>query len=141
VDRSYDAALGQRSLIDYYSSPEDAAARMQTLAQRAVRAAGALPQGRRHAIVLTGMAGFYLSDREASAPEARPIAQGVREAVGGLVAPAMVVFKARRVAGGLVGMRESREPSSEPLPSELGEKNAGAVWDERDSPVAVRVER
>ena len=140
VDRSYDAALGQRSLIDYYASPQEAAVRMQALAERAMRAAQALPQGRRHAIVLTGMAGFYLSDREASGPEAQPIARGVREAVGGMVAPAMVVFKARKVAGGLAGIREPPESSGEPLLSEPAENNAGAVRDERDGPVAVRVE-
>lgn len=140
VDRSCDAALGQRSLIDYYSSPEDAAARMQALAERAMRAAQAIPQGRRHAIILTGMAGFYLSAREASAPEARPISRGVREAVGGLVAPTMAVFRARRVVGGLAGVRESREASGEHLRSEPGEKNAGVVGDERDAAVAVRVE-
>ena len=140
VDRSYDATLGQRSLIDYYSSPEDAAARMQALAARAMRAAQALPQGRRHAIVLTGMAGFYLSAREASAREARPISRGVREAVGGLVAPTMAVFRARRVVGGLAGIRESQEASGEHLRSEPGEKNGGVVGDERDAAVAVRVE-
>jgi tetraprenyl-beta-curcumene synthase len=129
VDRSCDAALGQRSLIDYYASPQEAAVRMQALAQRAVRAAQALPQGRRHAIVLTGMAGYYLSAPEASAPEARTIARGVREAVGGLVAPAMVVFKARKVAGGLAGMRGSRSEDWQ------------AERDERDSPVALGLER
>jgi tetraprenyl-beta-curcumene synthase len=75
VDRSYDAALGQRSLIDYYASPQEAAVRMQALAERAMRAAQALPHGRRHAIVLTGMAGYYLSDREVSGPEARGVSQ------------------------------------------------------------------
>jgi tetraprenyl-beta-curcumene synthase len=141
VDRSYDAALGQRSLIDYYSSPQEAAVRMQALARRAMRVAQALPQGRRHAIVLIGMAGFYLSGPEASATEARPIARGVREAVGGLVAPTMMVFRVRRLVGRLAGVRESRESSGEHLGGEPAEKNAGTVRDERDSPVAVRVEQ
>jgi tetraprenyl-beta-curcumene synthase len=101
VDRSQDAALGQRSLIDYYASPGEAAVRMQTLAERAVRAARALPRGRRHAIVLAGMAGYYLSLPEASAPGALPIARNVRAAIGELAAPALLVFKARRLAGHL----------------------------------------
>jgi hypothetical protein len=91
-----------------------------------MRAAQALPHGRRHAIVLTGMVGFYLSDAEASAPEALPIARGVSAAVGGLVAPAMVVFKTRRLGGRLTGFRGSRSET----------------WQaERDSRLALRVGR
>jgi tetraprenyl-beta-curcumene synthase len=99
VDRTEDAAVGQRSLIDYYTSPEEAAVRMRVLAERAVRAAGALPRGDRHSIVLAGMAGYYLSDPQASTPEILPIAQNVREAIGALATPTLLVFKARRFAG------------------------------------------
>jgi tetraprenyl-beta-curcumene synthase len=101
VDRSEDTAVGQRSLIDYYASPEEAAIRMQALAGQAVCVARALPRGRRHAIILAGMAGYYLSCAEASAPGARPIARNVREAVGALATPTLLVFKARRLAGHL----------------------------------------
>jgi hypothetical protein len=121
VDREQDAAVGERNLIDYYSSPQEAAVRMRTLAEQAAEAARALPRGRQHAIVLAGMAGYYLSDPEASAPEARPIARGVRHAIGGLMGPTLVVFKARRVAGELAGIRTSRESSSEPLRGEPAE--------------------
>jgi tetraprenyl-beta-curcumene synthase len=140
VDRSQDAAAGQRSLIDYYSTPEEAAVRMQALAQRAVRVARALPRGRQHAIILAGMAGYYLSDPEASAVEALPIARGVREAIGGLLTPTLLVFKARRVVGRLTGFGESRESSSEALRGEPAAKNAVTVLDERDSPVALGFE-
>jgi tetraprenyl-beta-curcumene synthase len=97
VDKAQDATVGQRNLIDYYSSQEEAAVRIGSLAERAANAARALPRGRRHAIVLAGMAGYYLSDPEASAPCAVPIARTVRAAIGGLMAPTLVVFKARRV--------------------------------------------
>jgi len=111
VDRTEDAAVGQRSLIGYYTSPEEAAVRMRVLADRAVRAAGALPRGERHSIVLAGMAGYYLSDPEASAPEVLPIAQNVRETIGGLMAPTLLVFRARRLAG-----RIGAERADHPLP-------------------------
>jgi tetraprenyl-beta-curcumene synthase len=97
VDRTQDAAVGERNLIDYYSSPQEAAVRMQTLAERAAEAARALPRGRRHAIVLAGMVGYYLSDPQAATPEAKPIARKVRAAIGGLMGPTLLVFKARRV--------------------------------------------
>jgi tetraprenyl-beta-curcumene synthase len=96
VDREQDAAAGERNLIDYYSSPEEAAARMRALAVRAHDAAQALPRGSRHAIILAGMSAFYLSAPEAASPGARPIAQAVRASIGGLATPALLVFKGRR---------------------------------------------
>jgi tetraprenyl-beta-curcumene synthase len=99
VDRSQDAAVGQRNLLDYYSSQQETAERMQTLAERAARAARALPHGHRHTIILAGMTGYYLSDPQASAPGARRISREVRQAIGGLMAPTLMVFKARRVVG------------------------------------------
>jgi tetraprenyl-beta-curcumene synthase len=141
VDHSQDAAAGQRSLIDYYSSPQEAAARMQALAQRAASSARALAQGHRQTIILAGMAGYYLSNREASVGEAREIAREVRGAVGGLVTPAMVVFRVRGVLGRLAGVRGSRASASEPIHGAPAEKNAGTVRDECDSPVAAHVER
>ena len=99
VDRSQDAALGQRNLLDYYSSQQETAERMQTLAERAARATRTLPRSRQHAIILAGMTGYYLSDPQAATPEAKPIARKVRAAIGGPMAPTLMVFKARRVAG------------------------------------------
>jgi tetraprenyl-beta-curcumene synthase len=139
VDRSQDAAAGQRSLIDYYSSPQDAAARMQALAQRAASSARALSRPHRHTIILAGMAGYYLSDPKASTPEARMITQRVRPTIGGLLTPTLLVFKARRVLGKLPAFRESRDTASEPLRGELADRNASTSRDERDSPVALRL--
>jgi tetraprenyl-beta-curcumene synthase len=107
VDHSDDAAAGRRSLIDYYSSPQEAAARMQALAQRAGSCAGALARGQQHTIILAGMAGYYLSDPGASAPGAREIARGVRGAIGGLLTPTLLVFEVRGVVGRLAGLRAS----------------------------------
>ncbi len=105
VDRAQDVASGQRNLLDYYgdgergqAGPERAAARIQMLAERAAEAARGLPRERRHEIVLAGMTGYYLSSGETSAPAAAPIAREVRKAIGGLVAPAMIVFWIRRLA-------------------------------------------
>jgi tetraprenyl-beta-curcumene synthase len=103
VDRAQDAASAQRSLIDYYASPQEAAVRMQALAVRAACLAQALPRGRRHTIILAGMVGYYVSSREASEPGALPIARHVRAATGWLLAPTLLVFKARYLAGALAG--------------------------------------
>jgi tetraprenyl-beta-curcumene synthase len=116
VDKSEDATIGQRNLIDYYSSTQEAADRMQALAVRATSAARALPRGHRHAIILAGMTAFYLSAPEASAPGALPIARNVRATIGGLATPALLVFKARRLAGRFAALAgsPSREAGSSP---------------------------
>jgi tetraprenyl-beta-curcumene synthase len=108
VDSAQDTASCQRNLLDYYASPQEAAARMQTLAVRAACAARALPRGRRHTIILAGMVGYYLSLPAASEPGALPIVRNVRAAIGGLLAPTLLVFKVRRLAGALAGSRRLR---------------------------------
>jgi tetraprenyl-beta-curcumene synthase len=131
VDRTEDVAAGQRNLIDNYASSEQATVRMRTLARRSADAAQELSrlQGRRHSIVLAGMAGNYLSDPGAAAPDAAPIAQHVRAAIGELMAPTLIVFKARRLAGG---------PAT---PSTITAPRPRPVQDERASPIALRLGR
>jgi tetraprenyl-beta-curcumene synthase len=122
VDRSRDAASGERNLIDCYASPLQAAASMRALAVHAACSARALPRGRRHAIILAGMVGYYLSDPEASTPDTRPIAQGIRATMGGLATPTLLVFKARRFAG----RHEDRRPSG--MSANRSQPAHGGVW-------------
>jgi tetraprenyl-beta-curcumene synthase len=99
VDEAEDAASGQFSFIDCYATQEDAAARMGWLAAQAARAVRKLPRGRRHAVILAGMTGSYLSRPEASTPAAQPVSRSVLRGIGGLVGPALLIFRARRLAG------------------------------------------
>jgi tetraprenyl-beta-curcumene synthase len=103
VDRREDAAAGQRSLLDYYSSPEEAAARLGLLAAESVHRIRALPHGHQHGLLLAGMASHYLSMPEASQPDALLTARSVLAAIGGLASPTMLVMSARRAAGRSVG--------------------------------------
>jgi tetraprenyl-beta-curcumene synthase len=114
VDKSEDATIGQRSLIEYYCTPAEAAARMRALAELAANAASALRQSDgRHTIMLAAMAGNYLSDPEASEPNAAlPIARNVRAAIGGLMAPTLFVFKVRGLVGRLAGSKGVRSASA-----------------------------
>ncbi len=100
VDRQEDAITDQRSLVEYYASPAQAAARLQMLAVKAVGCARALPRGERHAIILAAMAGNYLSSPEANAPDVQAISQSVLEAIGDLATPTLLVFKLRRLGSG-----------------------------------------
>jgi len=87
VDQQEDRVAGQPSLLAYYSSPEEAAARLGLIAAESMHRIRALPCGRQHALLLAGMAGHYLSIRS------------VLAAIGGLAAPTMLVMGARQALG------------------------------------------
>jgi tetraprenyl-beta-curcumene synthase len=116
IDAAEDYATGQRSLIDCYASPYDAATRMGMLAERSSRAARALP-GCRHSLVLAAMASFYLCTPEARAPEAAPVADAVLQALGEPARMAMTVFRSRlalrRLAPGTPGAPARRGGGAE----------------------------
>jgi tetraprenyl-beta-curcumene synthase len=103
VDRAEDAATAQLSLVGFYRSPQEAATRMRWLTVRALEAARALPDPRRHQVLAAAMACHYLSAPELASGWGVESAQGVREALGGLATPALAIFRARRFAGGLGG--------------------------------------
>jgi tetraprenyl-beta-curcumene synthase len=103
VDVDEDERAGQRNLLSYHASPEQAAFAMKLLAQRASEAASSLPDDLRHRVILTAMAGYYLSSPAASTPDARAIAGNVADAIGPLLAPALVLFKVRRAVARIAG--------------------------------------
>jgi tetraprenyl-beta-curcumene synthase len=130
VDRQQDVASGQRSLLDYYASPEEVANRLGLLAAESMRRIRALPGGRQHVLLLAGMASHYLSMPEASYPEARPTARSVLAAIGGLAVPTMLVMGARRAAGRGVHRRWSELSGAGPAPSNhagVGNSESGFV--------------
>src|ERR1019366_5766877 len=103
VDASEDTAVGQRYLLDYYASPQETAARLKLLAGRALLATRSLPDAREHALILAGMASFYLSTPQAHSTAARLAAGGVMETLGAATKPSMLVFAARHAAGSALG--------------------------------------
>ncbi|HSZ12436.1 MAG TPA: DUF2600 family protein [Solirubrobacteraceae bacterium] len=103
VDVAEDERAGHRNLLSYHASREQAASAMKILAQRATDAAGSLPDELHHRVILTAMAGYYLSSPAARTPYARDIAAGVAAALGPLLPRALVLFKARRALTRLAG--------------------------------------
>lgn len=97
VDHEEDIAVDGRALVDYYSSPRDAATRMRGITSEALSRAVALPEGRRHALILAAMTSFYICELHSStSPHAQLVAPSVLEAIGGLAAPTMAILGARR---------------------------------------------
>jgi tetraprenyl-beta-curcumene synthase len=103
VDVAEDELAGQRNLLSYDATPRQSAFAMGILAARATDAALSLPDSLQHRVILTAMVGYYLSSPGACTPSARAIAEDVASAVGPLLAPALVLFKARRALIQLAG--------------------------------------
>jgi len=104
VDHHEDTAEpGQRSLIDYYRSPTETASRLEMIATQAVDHAKRLPHPANHAMILTAMASFYLSDPHASTSDSLLAKTQVLASMGYLATPTMLVMHARRAANIFVG--------------------------------------
>jgi tetraprenyl-beta-curcumene synthase len=97
VDAAEDERSGQRNLLSYHASAGQAALAMMSLAERATAATGSLPDAPRHRVILIAMAAYYLSSPGARTAGARPIARDVAGALGPLLTPALVLFRARRL--------------------------------------------
>jgi tetraprenyl-beta-curcumene synthase len=96
VDVAEDERAGQRNLLSYHASREQASFAMKILARGAKDAVGSLADERHHRVILTAMAGYYLSSPEVRTPYASAIAASVAAAVGPPLPAALVLFKARR---------------------------------------------
>jgi tetraprenyl-beta-curcumene synthase len=97
VDQDEDIAADGRALVGYYTSPDDAAVRMGRIADESLCRAAALPEGRRHALILAAMTSFYICElQDSPSPHAQLVAPSVLGAIGGLATPSMAVLSARR---------------------------------------------
>ncbi len=102
IDRPEDARDGQRNLLTYYTSPAEAASRMQTLAKRAVGCATALADGEHHTLILAAMAGFYHAAPGAAEPDARLATQGILDVmVGDFALLSVLLLRLRRGIGAI----------------------------------------
>jgi len=63
VDHHEDTRDGSHSYVAYYSHREHATMRIAAIADEAASGTRRLPSGRRHAVIATGVACFYLSNR------------------------------------------------------------------------------
>lgn len=98
IDRAQDLEQSNRNLIDLYSSPAEAAHRLEWIAARAAHAAESLPDGARHALIVAAMTSYYLSAPDAAAPGTVLVARRVLERMGTLARPTMAVLRARRAS-------------------------------------------
>jgi len=96
VDRAEDLHNGQPSLLDHYSSRQEMGRRLSQLTAETFRRAEHVE--RQHRLILAAMVALYLSDAQAWTPFARPVAERILAAADSLVAPALLLLRARRWA-------------------------------------------
>ncbi len=117
VDQLDDRATGNHSQIAYYRSEDEAAERLGLLAERSIALAASLGQGHRHQVILAGMACYYLATPTAATPGSRVVAERVLDALGSLAPPALLVFRARRLATRALDCRATgRKVGLSPVP-------------------------
>jgi tetraprenyl-beta-curcumene synthase len=98
VDWSEDELACQPSLLDHYNSILELSERLRMLAGHSRQAILALPQAKRHAVVLAGMAGLYLAAPEARTSRTKCVADDVLDAMGDLMTPTLLVMQVRRAS-------------------------------------------
>jgi tetraprenyl-beta-curcumene synthase len=82
VDFEADRAAGEHNYMTYYESPEEAAACLGVIADRAGALVGNLPRAGRHRAILAGVAAYYLGVPGADSALGRPVRRRVLESLG-----------------------------------------------------------
>ena len=96
IDRDADSAAGAHNYIAYYRDSEEAANRLELIARLARTGIAPLRHPRRHAAILTGVVGFYLSAAEAETSYTRPVRDRLLSSTGPTVRPIVAVMRRRR---------------------------------------------
>jgi tetraprenyl-beta-curcumene synthase len=112
VDRQEDNATGQHRLLDYYSSPEHVAERLELITTQAMARARELQPRHGHALIVAAMTSFYLSNPAAQAPDLHVLRGRLRKSIGALDLPTMLVMRARETASTFARSRELAERGS-----------------------------
>lgn len=112
VDHPADVWAGYHSLVGHYQEPEEVAARMRAIAERAMKDASALARPQAHTMLLAAMSCFYLVAPEASLPYAAPARDAIVVAIGDLAGPTMAIMRARQKLHGRAGSTAQIQPGA-----------------------------
>jgi len=96
IDFEEDAAGNEHNYMNCYPSSEVAAERLSFIASEGRAATARLRHRHRHAAILAGVAGFYLSDPAARSERAAPIRKRMLRSLGGAARLVLIVMRVRR---------------------------------------------
>ncbi len=100
VDQPHDAGSTNHSFVAHYEAPAAVAARFGAITGEARALSSALRNHARHAVILAGIASFYLSAPEARTELAWPAATRTLDSLGPSSAPILAVMRLRRRSAG-----------------------------------------
>ncbi len=100
VDQPHDAGSTNHSFVEHYEAPAAVAERFGAITGEARLLASELRDHARHAVILAGIASFYLSAPEACTELARPAATRTLDSLGPSSAPILAVMRLRRRSAG-----------------------------------------
>lgn len=96
IDREEDAAAGAHNYTAYYRDGEEAAERLELISRIGRGSLAGLRRRHRHAAILAGVCGFYLSATGAQTPYAEPARERLLAASGSAVRPIVAFMRRRR---------------------------------------------
>jgi tetraprenyl-beta-curcumene synthase len=100
VDRPHDAGTTNHSFVEHYGEPAAVADRFGAITYEARVLSSKLANHGRHAVILAGIASFYLSAPEAHTELALPAATRTLASLGPSSAPILAVMRLRRWSAG-----------------------------------------
>jgi tetraprenyl-beta-curcumene synthase len=96
IDRPHDVGSTNHSFVSHYCTSDATAQRFAAIAGEARALSSGLRGRARHAIILDGIASFYLSAREARSEIARAAAERTLDRLGPATTPILAVMRWRR---------------------------------------------
>ncbi|HTU78004.1 MAG TPA: DUF2600 family protein [Solirubrobacteraceae bacterium] len=96
IDRPQDLAGTNHSFVAHYATRALSASRFAAIAGEARELSGKLAKRARHAVIIAGIASFYLSAPEANSEFARPAAERTLACLGVTTRPMLAVMRWRR---------------------------------------------
>lgn len=100
VDHRDDSAGSNHSFVAHYEDWTLAALRFAAITSEARTLSSVLKHHHRHAVILAGIASFYLSAPQARSEPAQPVASRTLECLGPTSVPILAVMRLRRRAAG-----------------------------------------
>jgi tetraprenyl-beta-curcumene synthase len=100
VDQPHDAGSTNHSFVEHYEAPTATAERFGAITDEARALSSKLASHGRHAVILAGIASFYLSAPEARTELARPAATRTLGSLGPSSVPILAVMRLRRRSAG-----------------------------------------
>jgi tetraprenyl-beta-curcumene synthase len=96
VDRDDDVTGTNHSFVEHYTSDTQTARRFEAIAAEARTLSSVLAKRARHAVIISGIASFYLSAPEARRPHARAAAARMLACLGATTTPMLAAMRWRR---------------------------------------------